>query len=94
MRIFAVNSRFNPCRLMITCNAKDALPSRSANAAIQRHLRGGWGDVCASDGRVNDDALKSGGRLLSVYHTQDDELVWTITESDRSATTVLLPSDY
>ena len=47
-----------------------------------------------SDWQLNEDALKHGDRLLSVYHTHDDVKFWIITESDRSATTVLLPSDY
>lgn len=94
MSVIAVNPRFNPGRLMITSNAKDALPKAEVNAAIRRHLRGDWGDVCESDGQLNEDALRDGDRLFSVYHTADGEKFWIITESDRSATTVLLPSDY
>lgn len=79
---------------MITRNAKGVLPHMEVNAAIERHLNGDWGDVCPSDWQLNEDALKHGDRLLSVYHTHDDVKFWIITESDRSATTVLLPSDY
>ena len=94
MSATVVNPRFHPGRLMITCNAKEVLLRSEINAALNRHLHGDWGDVCGPDKRVNDDALKNGGRLLSVYHTKDDVRFWIITESDRSATTVLLPSDY
>lgn len=94
MSVVAVNPRFNPGRLMITPNAKDALPHTEVNAAINRHLHGDWGDTCEADKRINDDALKNGGRLLSVYHTKDGVTFWIITEADYSATTVLLPSDY
>lgn len=94
MSVTAVNPRFNPGRLMITRNAKDVLPRAEVDAAIKRHLNGDWGDVCQSDGALNEQALRSGDRLFSVYHTQDDVKFWIITESDRSATTVLLPSDY
>ena len=94
MSVVAINPRFSPGRLMITRNAKDTLPHSEVNAAIQRHLHGDWGDVCESDGKLNDEALREGDRLFSVYHTQDDVKFWIITESDRSATTVLLPSDY
>ena len=94
MSVIAVNPRFNPGRVMITRNAKDVLPYSEVNEAINRHLHGDWGDVCGPDKRVNDDALKNGGRLLSVYHTKDDVRFWIITEADYSATTVLLPSDY
>ncbi len=94
MSVIAINPRFNPGRLMITRNAKDVLPRVEIDAAINRHLSGDWGDVCQSDWQLNEDALKKGDRLMSVYHTQDGEKFWIITESDRSATTVLLPSDY
>ena len=94
MSVITVNPRFNPGRLMITRNAKDVLPRVEIDAAINRHLSGDWGDVCQSDWQLNEDALKKGDRLMSVYHTQDGEKFWIITESDRSATTVLLPSDY
>lgn len=87
MSVITVNPRFNPGRVMITRSAKDALPRMEADAAINRHLQGDWGDVCPSDWKVNEDALKNGGRLLSVYHTQDKVRFRIITESDYSATT-------
>ena len=94
MSVIAVNPRFHPGRLMITRNAKDVLPHMEVDAAIKRHLQGDWGDVCQSDWQRNEQALRDGDRLLSVYQTQAGEKFWIITESDRSATTVLLPSDY
>ncbi len=94
MSVITVNPRFSLGRLMITRNARDTLPHGSVDAAIRRHLHGDWGDVDKSDGRVNEDALKYGGRLLSVYHTPDGVKFWIITEADYSATTVLLPEDY
>lgn len=93
MSVITVNPRFNPGRLMITRNAKDTLPRREVDAAINRHLSGDWGDVCQSDWQRNEQALRDGDRLLSVYQTQAGEKFWIITESDRSTTTVLLPSD-
>ena len=62
-------------------------------ALLRRHRAGDWGTVCADDARRNDDALASGGRILSAYDTPGGRL-WILTEADRSATTVLLPSDY
>ena len=93
MSVITVNPRFNPGRLMITRNAKNALPRREVDAALNRHLSGDWGDVCQSDWQRNEQALRDGDRLLSVYQTQAGEKFWIITESDRSTTTVLLPSD-
>lgn len=58
-----------------------------------RHRSGDWDDVCAHDARANREALDTGVRILSAYDTAAGRL-WIITEADRSATTILLPSEY
>ena len=58
-----------------------------------RHLTGDWGDVDEFDKQQNDLAVKDGSRILSAYQTPAGKL-WLITESDRSATTFLLPDEY
>ena len=67
-------------------HAVDLLP------LLIRHRSGDWGDVCADDARSNREALGTGARILSAYRTDAGRL-WIITEADRSATTVLLPSE-
>jgi len=62
-------------------------------AALGRHVRGDWGDVDAEDRAANDRALREGTRVLSSYRAGGVKF-WVITEADRSATTVLLPSEY
>ena len=59
-----------------------------------RHKHGDWGDLCAEDRRENERALRVGSRLLSAYATRAGERLWVITGWDRSATTLLLPSEY
>jgi hypothetical protein len=61
---------------------------------LARHARGDWGELCPADMRANDRALREGDRLLSAYKTSTGERLWVITEADRSATTILLPSEY
>jgi hypothetical protein len=61
---------------------------------VLRHLRGDWGEICADDWALNDEAVETGGRLLSSYRTSLDERLWVITECDRSVTTILLPDEY
>ena len=61
---------------------------------IARHGQGDWGDVSPLDAQANADALSLGGRLLSSYTLAGDTKLWVITEADRSATTILLPSEY
>lgn len=62
--------------------------------AILRHSKGDWGNLSDSDKRENDEALKSGSRLLSAYQTSEHRRFWIITEHDRSHTTILLPIEY
>lgn len=64
------------------------------NIAFTRHSLGDWGDVCREDWQTNDQALRDGERLLSIYHTLNGTKFYIITEADRSATTILLPSEY
>ena len=92
--IEAMRVRFSLGRVVITANAQRVLPDQEVRLALQRHLLGDWGDCCAEDRLANEAALRSGERLLSVYHTACDVRFWIVTEADRSATTVLLPEDY
>ena len=85
---------FSLGRLMTTPAALDALTHGDIVRALARHSIGEWGDVCPEDKEANDDALRTNGRLFSVYHAANGTKFWVITEADRSITTVLLPSDY
>lgn len=60
---------------------------------LARHVSGDWGDVSAEDQRANDRAIIEGTRIFSAYVVNGIRL-WVITEADRSATTILLPSEY
>lgn len=61
---------------------------------LARHVQGDWGDLTSEDKALNDQAVTNGGRVLSAYSLTNGEKIWVITESDRSATTLLLPSEY
>ncbi len=69
--------------------------------------RGGWkrsvrnlasrllhGDLDEEDRQENELSVREGFRVFSAYRTRLDQPLWCITESDRSATTLLLPSEY
>ena len=70
--------------------------------SLRRHHEGDWGALAISDATANDLALVHRDRILSAYPAPADILpksaldtrIWIITEGDRSATTVLFPSDY
>lgn len=80
-------------QVVITANALAQLAPEDVDAALRRHAGGDWGEVCPSDRRENELALKHGDRLLSVYRCGEAPF-WVITEADRSVTTVLMPGDY
>ncbi|MEZ9616598.1 type I restriction endonuclease subunit M [Vibrio sp. 10N.261.51.A1] len=65
----------------------------SLNVYLHRHKNGDWGDTPIEDKIMNDEATKTGERIMSSYHFCGDK-IWIITERDRSVTTVLLPSEY
>ena len=90
----AMQTRLELGQLLITPAAHEALSPTDVRAALDRHARGDWGDVTGDDGEANDEALENEGRLFSVYHNLAGLKFWVITESDRSATTVMLPDDY
>ena len=54
------------------------------------------GELDAHDTAANNAAVLNGNRIVSNYNVGDNRnlKVWIITESDRSVTTILLPSDY
>ena len=61
---------------------------------LARHVRGDWGDLCDEDRLLNERSVGGGGRLMSSYKLSEQIKLWIITESDRSVTTLLLPSEY
>jgi hypothetical protein len=61
---------------------------------LLRHVTGDWGEVCEEDAKENELSVREGFRILSAYTLSTGVKIWIITESDRSATTFLLPSEY
>ena len=89
-------TKFSLGRILITPGVLVALEESEESpwAFLRRHVSGDWGDVCTEDREENEFALKTALRLLSVYFLRDGQKIWIITEADRSATTLLLPSEY
>jgi hypothetical protein len=81
-------------QLLATPNALDHITQADINTALQRHVTGDWGDVCAEDKQANDQAVADGTRILSAYRAGNGTIFWIITEATRVVTTVLLPEDY
>lgn len=61
---------------------------------LSRHQTGDYGMIGKEDWKENDLSVREGFRILSAYKTAKDVKIWVITEADRSATTILLLSEY
>jgi len=83
-------------QLLVTPGAMTALQvsGESPWSFVARHLAGEWGDLGSEDKSLNDEAVRSGERVLSAYTASCGKRLWVITEADRSATTILLPEEY
>lgn len=95
----ATSRKFALGRLLMTRGVNDRVAEDSAFAklvtdSLKRHAAGDWGDLCREDKAENESSLKEGLRLFSAYEKEGLPKVWIITEADRSATTVLFPTEY
>jgi len=90
----ARQARFALGQMVITANAAREIAPEEAAWALRRHVTGDWGEVDEHDRQVNEEALRSGERLLSVYQTRAGVRFYVITEAMREFTTVMLPEDY
>ena len=89
-------ARFPLGQTFITPGAQEAI--REAGQLplefLMRHQAGDWGSLCREDKQENEFSITNGFRILSKYYTKEGEALYAITESDRSETTLLLPSEY
>jgi len=83
-------------KLVATPGAAAALARNKQEPSefLRRHWRGDWGELDSHDRQENELSLVNGLRLLSRYSLADGTPIYIITEADRSATTILLPSEY
>mgnify|MGYP000024874680 CR=1 FL=1 len=94
-------TRFDLGQTVATPGALEALQRNNSSGLeyLRRHASGDWGIVCEEDKQINEQALKTGARILSAYFLPDETTLWIITEAQddkgkRQATTFLLPEEY
>lgn len=62
---------------------------------IAKHQEGDWGDISEFDKARNNSAVRDGFFVLSAHILpKTGEKILIVTESDRSATTLLLPEEF
>jgi hypothetical protein len=93
--------KFAPGSVVATPGALQAIreAGQTPTQFVKRHVAGDWGEVGSEDGKLNDEALKDGSRILSAYTLRTGVRIWLITEAtdeggQRVATTLLLPDEY
>lgn len=86
--------KFQTGRLEVTPGVVNTIPAEEGEIALERHQTGDWGDCGNEVWERNEDNLREGGDLLSVYHTAAGIEYWIITSADRTTTRVLLPEEY
>jgi hypothetical protein len=88
--------RFQLGRLFMTPGAIEALEDagQSPDEFISRHARLEQGELCDADQKENLFSVNKHLRIFSSFRTAQGMKLWVITEADRSATTILLPSEY
>ena len=76
--------------IVITPEAQRLMTMLSINPAslLLRHVTGDWGDASDEQKRTNEEAIREGGRVLSVYGSGRRRL-YVITNGERSTTTIL-----
>ncbi len=89
-------ARFPLGRIVATPGALQALEQTGETPGLflKRHVTGDWGEVDEEDRCENELSVVQGFRLLSAHALSNGTKIWIITEADRSATTLLLPSEY
>ncbi len=90
--------KFSPGQIVSTPGALAAMEEQRCPplSLLVRHLSGDWGTVPAEDAQLNDQAVKTGGRLLSSYLIGPEVRIWLITDQCETGniSTYLLPSEY
>jgi hypothetical protein len=82
--------------MFITQGASAALEAagQSPQEFISRHARLEQGELSDDDHKENLFSVDKYLRIFSAFKTAKGVKIWCITEADRSATTLLLPSEY
>jgi len=88
-------SKFSLGQVVATRGALSELERLNVNPAeiIGRHALLDRGCLGSDDHEANARAIVEGSRILSAF-VYSGVKFWLITESDRSATTILLPEEY
>lgn len=93
------SSKFKMGQLFMTCGIRNSMSesnkfSNEVQQSYDRYCNKDWGELCNEDKLVNDSALMNGDERIVASYNSSIGKIFIITECDRSATTILLSSEY
>jgi hypothetical protein len=92
---FLTHSQFPLGIIVLMPDVEFCLSDGTVGEALLRHAKGYWGQVDEDLGRANDEALESGGVIMSFWKRLSPEYPFRIiTDADRRTTYVMLESEY
>lgn len=76
--------------------AENAEFAKEVSNCIAKYKINDWGDLCADDIKMNETALKHGGRILAAYTTSQGKvyIITDDTKSDEWVTTIMFAEEY
>jgi len=88
--------RFPLGRIYLTHGAIDALEDAGewAQDFVNRHAKLEQGELTDEDYKENLFSVDKPLRIFSAFRTSKGVKIWVVTEANREATTILLPSEY
>jgi hypothetical protein len=92
-RICEQSLKFSLGQMLATPSLLNTISTNEIQLALERHIRGDWGLIDPLASKANDEALISGGRLLSSYRSSQNVAFHIITERGRSITIILLQKE-
>jgi hypothetical protein len=87
-------TKFELGMVVMTPGARDSFSEDFRTKCLEWHASGDWGDMDPEDVETNEEALRSGGRLMSAYKDASGATLWIVSEEDRTITTMLLSEEY
>jgi len=95
-RIFADLGAITVTRGVYELSKRNPVFGQFVEKSLARFTLCDWGDLCQEDKEMNEISINpanDAGRVLARYNSPEAEIFIT-TEWDRSATTILFPSEY
>lgn len=80
--------------LSISKQADATLRTSEVLAALNRHIRGDWGEASEQECEKNDESVGFGGAIISLYRSSANVEFCLLTSSLRLETTVFLREEY